>query len=130
MSYARDLAFNLRIRGFSEDEIAETLDQVRAHEIATGASADDDFGAAQDYAKQFPKRKMRSLGATVIKIGLVLAIIYGAVSLFLLPFLRIDIRDVVGPIRLWPALVLVLGGLLAGFLADYYRPVPRSEAAR
>ena len=130
MSYARDLTFNLRIRGFSEDEIAATLDEVRAHESATGTPPEDDFGNAQDYAKQFPKKKMRSQGATVIKIGLVLAIIYGAVSLLLLPFLRVDIRDVVGPIRLWPALVLVLGGLLAGFLTDYYRPVPRSDAAR
>lgn len=130
MSYARDLAFNLRIRGFSEHEIAETLDQVRAHESAPGTPAEDDFGAAQDYAKQFPKKKMQSLGATLIKIGVVLGIIYAAVSLLLLPFLRIDIRDVVGPIRLWPALALALGGLLAGFLADYYRPVPSSRAAR
>ncbi|MCU1512180.1 MAG: hypothetical protein JWO34_2020 [Arthrobacter sp.] len=130
MSYARDLTFNLRIRGFSEDEIADTLDEVRAHESAAGTPADDDFGAAQDYAKQFPKKKMRSRGATVIKTGVVLAIIYGAVAMLLLPFLGADIRDFVGPVRLWPALVLVLGGLLAGFLTDYYRPVPRSHAAR
>ena len=129
MSYARDLTFNLRIRGFSEDEIAETLDEVRAHESATWAPAEDDFGAAQEYAKQFPKKKMRSQGATLIKIGLVLAIVYIAVSMLLLPFLRVDIRDVVGPVRLWPALALVLGGLLAGFLTDYYRPAPRSNAA-
>ena len=130
MSYARDLTFNLRIRGFSEDEIAATLDEVRAHESATGTPADDDFGNARDYAKQFPKKKMRSRGATLIRIGVVLGFIYVAVSLLLLPFLGVDIRDVVGPIRLWPALVLALGGLIAGFLTDYYRPVPRSDAAR
>ena len=130
MSYARDLTFNLRIRGFSEDEIAETLDEVRAHESATGTPAEDDFGTAQEYAKQFPKKKMQSRGATLIMIGVVLGLIYIAVSMLLLPFLRVDIRVVVGPIRLWPALVLVLGGLLAGFLTDYYRPVPRSDASR
>lgn len=38
MSYERKLTFDLRIRGLSEDEIAETLDEVRAHEAAAGDS--------------------------------------------------------------------------------------------
>jgi hypothetical protein len=36
MSYQRHLTFNLRIRGLSEPGIAEALDEVRAHEAATG----------------------------------------------------------------------------------------------
>ena len=57
MSYERDLAFNLRIRGLPEDEIAETLDEVRAHAAANGSPAEDEFGSPQEYAKQFPSRK-------------------------------------------------------------------------
>lgn len=130
MSYERDLAFNLRIRGLSEDEIAETLDEVRAHEAATGTPAAEEFGTAQEYAKQFPKRKSRSRGYVIVLTGVVLAIVYVAVSTLLLPFLRVDVRDIVGPIRAWPALVLILAGMLAGCLTDYFRPVLRSKAAR
>lgn len=59
-----------------------------------------------------------------------LGIIYVAVSTLVLPFLRDDVRDIVGPIRAWPALVLILTGITAGCLTDYFRPVPRSKAAR
>ena len=126
MSYERDLAFNLRIRGLAEDAIAETLDEVRAHAAAAGSPAEDEFGSAQEYAKQFPKRKARSRGYAVVIVGLVLAIIYAAVAMLLLPFLRIDVRDLVGPIRLWPALVLILSAVVGGFLTDYFRPLPGS----
>lgn len=37
----------------SEDEIAQTLDQVSGHESATCSPAVDEFGTAQGYAKQF-----------------------------------------------------------------------------
>ena len=126
MSYERDLAFNLRIRGLAEDQIAETLDEVRAHAAAAGSPAEDEFGSAQEYAKHFPKQKARSRGYAVVLIGAVLAIIYAAVAMLLLPFLRIDVRDLVGPIRLWPALVLILGAVVGGFLTDYFRPLPGS----
>ena len=102
MSYERDLAFNLRIRGFSEDEIADTLEEVRAHRAATGSPAEDEFGTAQEYARQFPKKKTRSPGYTVMMIAAVLGITYLAVAMLLLPFLRIDVRDIVGPIVLGP----------------------------
>lgn len=127
MSYDRDLAFNLRIRGLSEGEVSETLDEVRAHEAATGMAAEDEFGPAKDYAKQFPKTKQRSRGATIAAIGAALAVAYVAVGVVLLPFMGVDIREVVGPLKFLPALVLGLGGVLAGFLADYLRPVPRSR---
>ena len=133
MSYERDLAFNLRIRGLSEDEIADTLDEVRAHGATTGTPAEDEFGTAQEYAKQFPekkKKKTRSLGSAVMMVGVALAIIYVAVAMLLLPFLHIDVRDIVGPLRLGPALGLILAGILAGCLTDYFRPLPRSKAAR
>jgi len=130
MSYERHLAFNLRIRGLPEDEIAEALDEVRAHAAATGSPAEDEFGSAQMYAQQFPQRKRRSPGYAVMVVGAVLAITYAAVAMLLLPFLRIEVRDLVGPIRLWPGVVLILGGVIAGGLTDYFRPLPSSTAVR
>ena len=50
MSYERKLTFNLRVRGLSESEIAEALDEVRSHEAATGTPAEAEFGTAEEYA--------------------------------------------------------------------------------
>ncbi|KUM37229.1 hypothetical protein [Arthrobacter sp. EPSL27] len=126
MSYERDLAFNLRIRGLSEDAIAEALDEVRAHAITAGSPANEEFGSSQEYARQFPRQKARSRGYAVATVGAVLAITYAA-AMFLLPFLGMDVRGFVGPIMLWPALVLILGGVVSGFLTDYFRPLPTSR---
>jgi hypothetical protein len=130
MSYDRDLAFNLRIRGLPEDEIAEALAEVRAHAATAGSPAEDEFGTAQQYARQFPKQKARSRGHAIAMVGAGLAIIYAAVAMLLLPFLRIEVRDLVGPIRLWPALVLILAGVISGFLTDYFRPLSNSKDVR
>ena len=128
MTYERDLAFNLRIRGISERQIAETLAEVRAHEAATGTLAKDEFGAAQEYAKQFPKGKRRSRGAAVTTLATVVSLAY-VLAVVVTPFLGIDIRASVGPITLLPALAVLLGGVLAGFLTDYLRPAPSSSSA-
>lgn len=74
MTYERNLTFNLRIRGLSEPEISEVLDEVRAHQASAGTSAETEFGTAEEYAKQFPK--------------------------------------------LMPAAIVILAGVLAGFLID------------
>ncbi|MBT2549356.1 hypothetical protein [Arthrobacter sp. ISL-65] len=126
MTYERDLAFNLRIRGISEPQIAETLEEVRAHEAATGTPAQDEFGAAQDYAKQFPKGRRRSRGTTVTTVAVAVSLVY-VLAVVVTPFLGIDIRESVGPITLLPALAVILGGVLVGFLTDYLRPAPSSS---
>lgn len=41
-----------------------------------------------------------------------------------------DIRELVGPVTLLPATGLLLAGLLAGFLTDYFQPAQRARAAR
>lgn len=130
MSYERNLTFNLRIRGLSESEIAEVLGEVRAHQAAAGTSAVAEFGTAEEYAKQFPKKKRRTLGRTITSVGAALAISYLLLAVLLMILFRVDIRDFVGPITLLPAAILILGSTLAGFLADYFRPAPRSLAAR
>jgi hypothetical protein len=56
---------------------------------------------------------MRSPGTVIVMLGVVLGMIYVAVSMLLLPSLGVDVRDLVGPTRLWPALALNLGGVIA-----------------
>lgn len=130
MSYERRLTFNLRVRGLSESEIAEALDEVRAHEAATGTAAEVEFGTAEEYANQFPKKKRRTRGQTITTISTALAVAYVLLAVVLMLVFRVDIRDFVGPVTLQPAAGLVLAGLLAGFLTDYFRPAQRSSAAR
>lgn len=130
MNYERNLTFLLRIRGLSESEIAEVLGDVRAHQAAAGTSAAAEFGTAEEYAKQFPKKKRRTLGRTITSVGTAMAMAYVLLAVLMMIIFRIDIRDFVGPITLLPATVLILAGVLAGFLTDYFRPAQSSRAAR
>lgn len=130
MGYERKLTFNLRMRGLSETEIADAVDEVRAHEAATGIPGKAAFGTAEEYAKQFPKRKRRTRGHTIMMIGAVVCLAYVLVVVLLAVLIRVDIRDYVGPITLWPGLVVIAVCLLAGFLADYLQPAQRPRAAR
>jgi hypothetical protein len=124
MKYERDLAFNLRIRGFSEREIAEALEDVRSHEAATGVPAREEFGTAAEYAQQFPKKSRWSPGKVVSAGAALLALAYVLASVLLM-FVGVDIRTYVGPVSLMPALALVFGGTLIGFFVDFLRPAPR-----
>jgi hypothetical protein len=128
MSYERNLTFNLRIRGLSEAEIAETLAEVRAHVDAAGTPPEAEFGTAEEYAKQFPWRKRRTLGHTVTMVGVVLAVAYLLLGLLLMLAFRVDIREVMGPLTLLQAAGVALVSLLAGFLTDYFQPVQESRA--
>ncbi len=130
MSYLRNLTFNLRLRGLSEAEIAEALDEVRAHEAAAGTPVEAEFGSAEEYAKQFPKKKRRTRGAFITTVGLVLAIAYVLLVVLLMLAFRVDIRDFVGPVTLLPACGVILASVLAGFLTDYFLPARSSLPAR
>lgn len=101
---------------------------MRAHEAATGSPAEAEFGTAEEYAKQFPKKKRRTRGGTIVMIGLLVAIAYILLTVLLM-FFRIDVREYVGPITLLPGLVLILASVLAGFLTDYFQPA-RSSGTR
>ncbi|WLQ05117.1 hypothetical protein [Arthrobacter oryzae] len=130
MNYERNLTFNLRVRGLSESEITEVLDDVRAHRAAAGAPAAVEFGPADEYAKQFPKTKRRTLGKTITSVGAALAIAYLLLAVLLMLLFKIDVRDFVGPITLLPAVILILASILAGFLTDYFKPAQSSRGAR
>ena len=128
MSYERDLTFNLRIRGLSEAEIAETLAEVRAHVDAAGTPPETEFGTAEEYAKQFPWRKRRTRGRAITMVGVTLAVAYLLFGLLLMLAFRVDIREFMGPQTLLQAAAVALVGLLAGFLTDYFQPVQGSRA--
>ncbi|BCW65984.1 hypothetical protein NicSoilB4_07470 [Arthrobacter sp. NicSoilB4] len=130
MSYERRLAFNLRIRGLAEPEIAEVIDEMRSHQATTATPAEAEFGPAEEYAKQFPKMKRRSRGQIILTIGTALAFAYVLFAALLALLLRVDIREYVGPITLLPGLALILAGIVAGFLTDYFQPVQSSRGAR
>lgn len=124
MNYERNLTFNLRMQGMPESEIAETLKDVRSHEATTGASAEAEFGPAEEYAKQFPKRKRRTKGRAIVTAGLMLAVAYLLFAFLGKSLAGIDIRDYVGPLVLLPAVAIIAVGMLFGFLVDYFQPAP------
>ncbi|WP_211883147.1 hypothetical protein [Pseudarthrobacter albicanus] len=78
----------------SEPEIAEVIDTVRAHEAAAGTPPEAEFGTAEEYAKQFPKKKRRIWGTIITTIGTALSIAYVLLAVLLMLLFRVDIRDV------------------------------------
>lgn len=59
-------------------------------------------------------------------VATIVAVAYVVAIFSLKALIDFDIRDIVGPVRLWPALAIIAAGLLVGFLIDYLRPAPRA----
>ena len=127
MTYEHDLAFNLRMRGTPESQIAEVLEEVRAHAPTTGTSAESEFGTPKGYASSFPKVKRRTLGSRVVIAAAIIALAYIVAIFALKALIDFNIEVITGPVLLWPALVVLALGILGGFLLDYFRPAPRSN---
>jgi len=127
MSYEKDLVFNLRLRGLPEDQIMDALSEVKAHTLSTGAPPESEFGAAEEYALTFPKTKRPTRGRGIMVSAFALAVVYIVIVFALKALGDFDARTIVGPVLLWPALVIIAVGTLMGFLADYLRPIPRSS---
>ena len=94
--FSEECRRQVRVRGLSEVEIAEAVDEVRAHEAATGTPPEAEFGTAEEYAKQFPKQKRRMRGKTINTISTALAVAYVLLAATLMLVFRVDIRDFVG----------------------------------
>jgi hypothetical protein len=122
MSYERDLTFALRLRGMTDAQIAKALAEAREHVKTSKSSMEDQFGTAADFASQFPRRKRASLGRKVVTFSTIVALVYGVFSLAAGPVFSIDLSGL-GPVTLWPALLLAFGGVIGGFLLDYLKPV-------
>lgn len=125
MNYHQSLTAELRYRGTPESAIADILAEVRAH-TPVGEDPAEHFGTPAEYAEQYtaalPARKPRT--PPVLMILTILAIAYAVFALLIAPLLNIDVRDYVGPIRLWPALVLILIGIATSFLTTTFKRAP------
>lgn len=137
MTYQKELAYHLRDRGYGEGEIAEIIRDVLAFG-GSDAELAREFGEPAEYAGRFDKRSeppqvrksRRSRGVRLMIAAAVLSVAWCAFTLLGPALFSIDVRDIVGPIVLWPALAIIVAGILAGFLIDYLRPAParkRSE---
>ena len=128
MTYEKGLAYHLRTRGMSESQIIEVISEVRAH-TTDDVSAESEFGTPEEYASSFPKSKRRTRGVRVLTAAVIIGIAYVVVVVGLMVVLKFDIRAITGPVTLWPALLIIVLGVIGGFLIDYLRPPPRSDRA-
>jgi len=126
MSYERDLTFALRMRGMTDPQIAQALGEAREHVKVSKSSMEDQFGSPAEFATQFPRRRRASLGRRVVTISAIVALLYGVFSLAAEPVFGIELTAL-GPVTLWPAVVLALVGVVGGFLLDYLLPVRTPE---
>jgi len=123
MSYERELTFTLRLRGFTDDQIATALEEARVHVTTARSTMEDEFGTPAEYAAQFPKLRHTSLGRRVMVIFVVLAIAWAVFALLAELVFRLDVSAIIGGVTLWPSLALLTVGVIGGFLLDYLRPV-------
>ncbi|PYY36454.1 hypothetical protein [Curtobacterium sp. MCBD17_030] len=133
MGYEQDLTFQLRLRGRDEEEIADTLRELRAHGIDS-ASLLEEFGTPEEYAERFEKTKRRTLGAR-ITIGGATAAIGWVLAWIAVSFVRKLVLDIDPPldgiVEPWSisvgALAIIMIGVVAGFLVDRLRPAQRAK---
>lgn len=128
MGYEQDLTFQLRLRGRDEEEIADTLRELRAHGVDS-ASFVEEFGTPEEYAERFGKTKRRTLGVRITVVGTIAAVgwvvAWTAVGLVRKHAFGVD-PALDGIIEPWAisagALAVIALGVVAGFLVDRLRP--------
>lgn len=129
MSYEQNLAAALRYRGLPEDTIAEVLAEVAAH-TPPGEDPAEHFGSPSEYAEQYvaelPPRKPRT--PRILILALFLSLAYVAFAFGAKPLLNFDVTDYIGPIRLWPVLVILGIGIITSFLTATYRRAPTTSS--
>ena len=132
MSYEQELTFQLRLRGRSENEIAETIRELHAHGIdAAGLRAE--FGSPAEYADGFEKRPRKSLGTRITTAATILAVAWFVLWIAVAVVRRFALgiegdSDGLPPFLLPVAFGFVTLGLAGGFLTDRLRP-PRAAPA-
>lgn len=127
MSYYTDLAFELRLRGLSEDRVRATLEEVASHAEAAATDPKTEFGEPQLYAEQFEKKRSRTLGVKIVTVGVVIGVVVAALQLVIEASFGVDARF--GPVALFLclAVVIVAISLGVGFVTD--RRLPRGFSA-
>ena len=129
MKYEQSLTAELRYRGTPETDIADILAEVRAH-TPVGEDPADHFGTPAAYAEQYAAgistRKSRK--HPVLVSSAILAVVYTVFALLAKPLLGIDVREYAGPFMLWPALALLLTGIVTSFLVTTFKRAPSANS--
>jgi hypothetical protein len=130
MTYEQQLTFQLRLRGQTENEIAEVLREVRAHPLAGEESMESVFGTAVTYSESFEKKKRRTLGSAIVTVAVLVAvacfITYVVVGLLTRNSGGSDagINEIIPSwVVSWGSVAFVGIATLTGFLIDFLRPV-------
>lgn len=133
--YYHDVAYHLRFRGYTEDEIAAILAELARKRPKDTESLAARFGTAEQYAATFPRQNdgpkppgIRAVHATYVVAGawLVLSALTGL--LFAVPW-RIGGPWRFNIVTLWPALGILVVGSLLGWWIDARRPAPSFQAS-
>lgn len=129
MKYEQSLTAELRYRGTPDSDIADILAEVRAHTPA-GENPADHFGTPAEYAQQYTAglSTRKSRRHPVLMSLAILAVVYAVFALLAKPLLGIDVRDYVGPFMLWPALALLLTGIVTSFLVTTFKRAPSASS--
>lgn len=83
MSYYHDLAFELRMRGQSEERVEEILREVEDFVRSAGGAPEDEFGSAADFATRYAKRRRVTAGHWIFMPAIFAAIVLYIASLLL-----------------------------------------------
>lgn len=71
MDYDRELALNLRLRGYSESEVADALRELHAYAKKSGTDIAETFGTPSEHAASFPVKGVRKRS----RLGMVFAVL-------------------------------------------------------
>ena len=122
MTYQRDLAFALRVRGVAEKDVADIVAEVDAH-AQEGIVLEEFFGAPDEYAARFPEGPKRLRDAAWwTKVSAVVAVVW-IVAVTVVAALGVDLPVRFGVIALWPALGLMVLGMVVDIVWAHRRPV-------
>jgi hypothetical protein len=123
VSYYRELAFALRVRGLPEQKIRSTLEDVKSHSAESGREPAAEFGSPDDFAARFERIRASTAGRRFVAVMTVAA--FGVVIglLFLARLWESEMRLGGFSLPLLAGLVVALTGFLGGFLLD--RRLPR-----
>lgn len=125
--YYRDLAFHLRMRNYSEDEVTAIVQRAERAVRASGQRPEDLLGSPQEYVATFPERErsedMRAYHAAFALVGIV-----GGGYLVLRLFVpAIDVGHRIG---LWGVVVCWVLLLVTGPIWAHRKPSARPGADR
>ena len=125
MSYEQELTFALRVKGFTDNEIVDALEELDRYTQKSGVPPEENFGPAREYAQQFPMKSRKRPRSRLLVVGTIVALAYAVFVFVAEPVFAIDIAAIVGGFTLWPALVILAISVFGSFYLSWLRPAKR-----